>query len=87
MQLNPNGILNGIDGLIVGDELGFNGHTVFHSGNTTIPVVPDISTYDKRYVIKSGDIMTGDLLFSAGKGIASSTGVMEVGRYSGTIYL
>lgn len=61
MQLNPNGILNGIDGLIVGEELGFNGHTVFHSGNTTIPVVPDIDTYDKRYVLKSGDTMTGDL--------------------------
>ena len=61
MQLNPNGILNGIDGLVVGEELGFNGHTVFHSGNTTIPVVPDIDTYDKRYVLKSGDTMTGDL--------------------------
>lgn len=56
------------------------GHNVLHLGNYS-------GVLDNRYVNKSGDTMTGDLLFSAGKGIASSTGVMEVGRYSGTIYL
>lgn len=28
------------DGLTIGDELGFKGHTVWHSGNTIIPTVP-----------------------------------------------
>lgn len=56
------------------------GHNVLHLGNYS-------GVLDNRYVNKSGDTMTGDLLFSAGKGIASSTGTLEVGRYSGTIYL
>lgn len=55
-------------------------NTVLHGGNYA-------SIIDSRYVLKSGDTMTGDLAFSAGKGIASSTGTLEVGRYSGTIYL
>lgn len=55
-------------------------NTVLHKGNYS-------GVLDNRYVNKSGDTMTGDLLFSAGKGIASSTGTLEVGRYSGTIYL
>lgn len=55
-------------------------NTVLHGGNYS-------GVLDNRYVLKSGDTMTGDLLFSAGKGIASSTGVLEVGRYSGNIYL
>lgn len=42
MQINPKGgILDGHNGLVVGDELGFNGHQVYHSGNITIPTVPD----------------------------------------------
>ena len=61
-------------------ELLHNDYTVLHEGNYS-------GVLDNRYVLKAGDTMTGDLLFSAGKGIASSTGVLEVGRYSGTIYL
>lgn len=61
-------------------ELLHNDYTVLHEGNYS-------GVLDNRYVLKAGDTMTGDLLFSAGKGIASSTGVLEVGRYSGNIYL
>lgn len=61
-------------------SLTFEGKKILHEGNYS-------GILDNRYVLKSGDTMTGDLLFSAGKGIASSTGVLEVGRYSGTIYL
>ena len=61
-------------------SLTFEGKKILHEGNYS-------GVLDNRYVLKSGDTMTGDLLFSAGKGIASSTGTLEVGRYSGTIYL
>lgn len=47
MQLNPKGVLDGFNGLVVGDELGFNGYQVFHSGNTIIPRVPDLREYVK----------------------------------------
>lgn len=42
MQVNPYGGADGVGGLVVGDDLGFNGHKVFHSGNTVIPSVPNI---------------------------------------------
>lgn len=61
-------------------SLTFEGKKILHEGNYS-------GVLDNRYVLKAGDTMTGDLLFSAGKGIASSTGTLEVGRYSGTIYL
>lgn len=62
MQLNPNGILDGVGGLVIGDELGFNGHQVYHSGNVTIPSEPDLT----KYVQKHGDTMTGNLIVTNG---------------------
>lgn len=62
MQLNPNGILDGVGGLVIGDELGFNGHQVYHSGNITIPSEPDLT----KYVQKHGDTMTGNLIVTNG---------------------
>lgn len=70
MQLNPKGVLDGFNGLVVGDELGFNGYQVFHSGNTIIPRVPDLRKY---VTLNTAQTITGGKTFMASTLFRSDT--------------
>lgn len=55
---------DGNDGLTIGDELGFKGHTVWHSGNTTIPTIPNDILKGNYVTLDTTQSITGTKTFT-----------------------